>query len=523
MIVDLDSSRELGELSCDICVVGAGAAGLSLATQLLNTRLQTVVLESGGMEAEAATQALYDVEISGRPHRGAIEGRFRICGGSTTRWGGQALPLMQSDFEHRPWVPNSGWPINFEELRPFYSRASQFLLVDDRDYDRELLSYLSARPSPFDPQKLWYHFSKWSPKPSLRETYLPGICASETCTLLLHANATDINLSRNLTVVDNITARSLSGRHVRVNARIVILCAGGIEVPRLLLANSSQQKNGIGNGHDLVGRFFQDHPNAFVGSIKSDKPDRIQKLFNVFHRKGLKYSVRCTAAPSWQRERQTLNASMGITFVQDGTAFQELRDLYSSIRARKLTSANRRQIMRIARSPSQSIAPVWHYIARGRSFSPGAGLSVGLTCEQEPDKESRIQLGEKKDQLGMPSASVHWKISDATWRTMRLFADLLSKEFLRAGLGEIQFEDWLNDPTNDWQSRISDQYHHMGTTRMNDSPRLGVVDRNCRVHGISNLYVASSSVFPTSGHSNPTLTILALCMRMADELRRSLA
>src|SRR5580658_4153471 len=188
MILDLREGAGPATLRCDICVVGAGAAGLTIATEMSNSPLEIVLLESGGMEFEAPTQALYDVDITGLPHPGSTQGRFRVCGGSTTMWGGQALPFMPLDFEPREWVPYSGWPISFDELLPFYQRACRFLLVDGMNFDTDLFSLLKTRPPDFDASQLWYHFSKWSPQPSVRERYLPALRQSRSCTLLLHAN-----------------------------------------------------------------------------------------------------------------------------------------------------------------------------------------------------------------------------------------------------------------------------------------------------------------------------------------------
>ena len=522
MIIDLNSSQEISDLACDVCIVGAGAAGLAIATEMLKSHQAVVVLESGGLEHEPATQALYDVENSGLPHPGSTEGRFRLLGGSTTKWGGQALPLTPSDFEKRDWVAHSGWPIQFSELRPYYDRASEFLLVDNRNYDADLFAHLHARPPSFDPNKIRYHFSKWSPKPSLRETYSPALRDSAQCKLLLHANLSQIVLQGTLRQVSAVSARSLAGRTVTVLPKVLVLCVGGIETARLLLTNNRQQPTGIGNEHDLVGRFFQDHPSALVGWVKSPVPARIQRLFNVFHKRGLKYSVRCTAAASWQRDHKTLNASMGITFVQENTVFQDLRDVHAALRGGKMSAEVVRKLFRVGSHPLQVVSPVWHYAVHGRSFAPGAGFRVGLTSEQEPDSESRVLLSEQTDALGLRRANVRWLLKDSVGSTLRQFAHLLCEQFQAAGLGEIALDPWLYRESAEWREHISDQFHHIGTARMSDSPREGVVDRNCRLHAVENLYIASSAVFPTSGHSNPTLTILALCMRLADHLKQRL-
>jgi choline dehydrogenase-like flavoprotein len=508
-----------GELSCDVCVVGSGAAGLTIASELLQSPVKIVLVESGGFEHEPATQALYDVDISGLPHPGATEGRFRLCGGSTTKWGGQALPLTPIDFQRRDWVNHSGWPISFDELTPYYSRASRFLLVDDLNFDTDLFAHLRTRPPDFDPQRLRYHFSKWSPKPSVREHHLPAIGKSDNCTLLLHANVTDIVLEGDLNRVRTINVRSLEGNSAVVCARNFVLCVGGIETGRLLLANNRQQPNGIGNQHDLVGRFFQDHPSAIIGFLKTKNPAKAQALLNVFHKRGLKYSVRCTATPHWQREKRTLNVSMGTTFVQNDSVLQDMKDAYVAIQHGRFRGETLGKLMRVAHRPSAAIQPAWHFLVHRKSFAPGAQILLGVTSEQEPNPESRILLADRSDALGIRRTNVRWQLTDLTRHTIQQFAGLLREQFQQAGIGEIQLEPWVHDDSSKWPEHISDQFHHIGTARMHDSDRQGVVDRNCQVYGVSNLYIGGSAVFPTSGHSNPTLTIIALCMRLADRLK----
>lgn len=522
MILDLATSNSELQLDCDLCIVGSGAAGLAIAQEMRSTPLRVVLLESGGLEHEPETQALYDVEISGLPHPGSTEGRFRVCGGSTTRWGGQALPLLPSDFEARDWIAHSGWPLKFDELASYYARASAFLLVDNLNFDSQLFPYLRTRPPALDPQKIWYHFSKWSPQPNLRERHLPVIRSSDRCTLLLHANVTEITLAENLNTVASVEVRSLHGQKGRVRARSFALCAGGIEAARLLLTNRRQQPQGLGNAHHLVGRFFQDHPNIVAGWVKSPDPRRFQRLFNVFHRKRVKYSVRCTAQPRWQREHRTLSVSATFMFIEENAALQDLKEAYVALRQGKLSPGLFHKLARASLHPLDTLAPVWHFAAHGRSFSPHARFQLCITCEQEPDPESRVLLSSQHDALGIPRVNICWRVSDLTWQTMVAYANLLGEEFRRTGLGEIDFEPWLREGEADWRDHIMDQYHHMGTARMHESPSRGVVDAECRVHGLRNLYIGSSAVFPTTGHSNPTLTILALCMRLADRLKQEL-
>jgi choline dehydrogenase-like flavoprotein len=390
------------------------------------------------------------------------------------------------------------------------------------NFDTDLFAHLRTQPPAFDADQLWYHFSKWSPRPNIREVYLPKIRDSERCTLLLHANVTDIALDGNLQRVQQLEVRSLRGHCATVKANAFAMCVGGIETARLLLASRKQRELGIGNEHDLVGRYFQDHPSALVGWIESPSPERAQNWLNVFHKRGLKYSVRCTATPQWQRENRSLNISMGTTFEQPDSSLQDLKDVYSALRRFQVSPETVAKTWRTLKRPSAAIVPAYQFLARGRSFAPGARMVVGLTSEQEPNPESRILLSEKVDALGMPRANVRWKLSPMTLDTMRKFAAVLREEFCKAGIGKIHFEPWLFDDSAPWMEHVTDQFHHIGTARMHRSPQEGVVNEHCQVHGMENLYIGSSAVFPTSGHSNPTLTIIALCLRLADRLKTDL-
>src|SRR3990167_1409361 len=522
MILDLKEINETPLFQCDLCIIGSGAAGLALTSQMINTPFKVMLIERGGLDHEDETQALYEVEINGLSFPGATEGRFRVHGGSTTKWGGQALPFTPIDFEKRAWVSHSGWPITYDDLKPYYQRAYQFLMVDEMNVDSDLFEYLKTKPPAFDRSKIWYHFSKWSPKPNIRENYLFSIKTSNDYSLLLHANVTNIILDKNQQFVCQLEVASLIGTRAMVKATYFVLCTGGIETARLLLSNHHQQSSGIGNDYDLVGRFFQDHPTATIGWLNTSNPKQAQRLFNVFHKCRLKYTVRCTASPEWQRNKQTLNMSTGIEFVQEHSSFQDLKEIYNAIGHRNFNRSLLNSLFHTLCHPSGAISPILHYLFLGRNYSPGAKMRFGLMSEQEPNPDSCILLSNRKDVLGMPLAEIRWKLTELTRYSMQQFALMLRDEIKIANIGELKLESWLFNPSSSWTGNVIDQFHHMGTTRMHDSPRHGVVNRHCRVHGISNLFIGSSAVFPTSGHSNPTLTIIALCIRLADRLKQEL-
>lgn len=520
MIVDLLSAGELKSIDCEICIVGCGAAGIAMAMELKDSRQRVVILEGGGSEFESESQSLYDVGVAGAPYAGAQEGRFRVAGGSTTRWGGQALRLDPSDFEARAWVPESGWPLEYKELMPYYDRAARFLGVDDGSTDTALLSEFGITPPSFDPRAIKYHLSRWTAAPDLWRRYGKSLRAARNLTLFLHANVTELTLDDDRSRLSSVTARSLHGHRLTVRARAVVMCCGGLETPRLLLANRQQCTGGLGNTHDLVGRYLQDHAGAVVGSITTRDAGRVQHLFNLFHRKGIKYSIRCSAAPEVQHRERILNASSSVMFfVDDDSAFAALKEAYRIVRSRQFSADLIRLAMTVVAAPATLTFPVVSYVFRRRTYTPNARIRLAVTVEQEPNRESRVVLGREVDRLGVPRLNVDWRLTDFTWVTIIKFLNILGREFASAGVGSLTLDEWVSEK-DAWRTKLVDHYHHMGTTRMHVSPSKGVVDKDCRVHGLANLFIASSAVFPTSGHSNPTLTILALSIRLADLLRR---
>jgi choline dehydrogenase-like flavoprotein len=523
MIADLDALERGTTLSYDICVVGGGAAGMALASEFSAGPLRVVLLEGGGQEHEPESQALYDAEIEGYPFGGAANGRFRVLGGATTRWGGQVLPLTPLDFTRRDWVPHSGWPVVFETLGDYYQRAARFLGTDELDFERDLVRLFDARVPAFDPDSLRFHFAKWCRVPDLRRVQLPRLRTTRHVDILLHANATQITLDDDRRRVVSLRARSLRGGDVRVEARRYVLCCGGLETARLLLANRTQMPNGIGNEHDLVGRYLQDHPGAVLGQVVPRSAEELQRIFNQFHHGGLKYSVRCSAAPELQRRTGILNASSNVMFVAgESSPFEALRRSYHKLRQRKIDAELMRLLRDCAASSSQLARPIYEYLVRHRSFTPGAEFRFVITTEQEPNPESRVTLTTERDALGMPKLKVQWRLTDRTAHTIAVFAECARRQFDAAGIGDIVFRDWVATP-DAWRAHMVDHYHHIGTTRMHESPRHGVVDPDCRVQSVDNLYIAGSSVFPTSGHSNPTFTLVALAIRLADHLKRQMS
>jgi choline dehydrogenase-like flavoprotein len=474
----------------EVCVIGAGAAGITLALELGGAPFRVALLESGGFEPEPATQDLYRGVVYGRAYHPLHEARTRRFGGSTNCWMGMCRPLEPIDLEPREWVPHSGWPFGFATLRPFYDRAQRVLGLEGYVYDGSTWATPERPVLPLE--RGVFETRNFQIVPSrFGQVHRRTVASAANLDTFLHANAVELRPSETGARIESVRVAALEGSRFDVRARVVVVATGGIENARLLLASNQVQPGGIGNAHDLVGRFFMDHPHVTAAAFLPARADLPLDLYHP-HRHG-----------------RVLNAAVLMP-----TAEVQRRDRVLDFWA-VLTSEG------ALPGFERSLARVVH----GLDGAPGepASRAVFLLAagEQAPNPQSRVRLADERDALGMPRVRLEWRLSAIDKRSMLRGHRLLARELARAGLGRLQI--LLGDDEASWPDDLSGGRHHIGTTRMHDDPRQGVVDANGRVHGLGNLYVAGSSVFPTSGAANPTLTIVALAVRLADHLKEVLA
>jgi choline dehydrogenase-like flavoprotein len=490
LLVDARSVEDSRTLEADLCIVGAGAAGIALALELVGRPLRVLLLESGGFEPEPETQALYRGRVFGRPYFRLDSARTRRFGGSTNCWLGLCRPLDPIDFEVRDWVPHSGWPFDRAHLDPFYARAHDTCRLEDPVYDGS--SWASAeRPAlPFVGGSVSTRNLQIAPV-RFGRVHRDRVTSARNVQTVLFANAVEIVANEAASAVERVRVATLSGRRFDVRARAFVLATGGIENPRLLLASNGVQREGLGNGRGLVGRFFMEHPRVVSGAWLPSSDALRLGLYRP-HPRGRVENV-------------------ALLTVSDATLRSERMLSFASLLARE------------AELPEfeVSLARMVHEM----DAAPGgpadrASFLLG-ECEQAPNPESRVRLVEERDALGMPRVQLEWRLSALDKRSLRRGHEILARELARAGLGRLQ--QLLSEDDHRWPEELAGGRHHMGTTRMHADPARGVVDADCRLHGVSNLYVAGSSVFPTGGAASPTLTIVALALRLADHLRQVLA
>jgi choline dehydrogenase-like flavoprotein len=534
MFIDTRQLDEDQLIQTEICVIGGGAAGITLAMELENRGIDVCLLESGGLEPDEDSLDLYRGENAGLPYGFADGCRSRFLGGSSNCWGGWCRPLDDWDFTRREWVPCSGWPFGRSELVPYYERAHQILKLGPRNFEPEFwetaIGRNDVRRIPLASTRIVDTVSQFSPPVRFGLDYGAALKTAKHVNTYLHANVVDIETDPEAQTVTRIQVKTLSGRTVWVRARMCVLAAGGIENARLLLASNRAQPSGLGNGNDLVGRYFMDHPRLMFGSVRFAEGWERNKLYDSkYHYQNTAVSAHgtCIASqfaltPEVQKEEGLLNSRVWFVslFPGEGTeSVQALIRCYLRLsRADEMAHKLSRDILAILSDPYNAAR-----FAIARMFQPRSlikDVKLQAIVEPAPDPESRITLSNLRDRLGMPRVRVSWRLGSLVSRTFNRTFEIFSEELRQRGIAVVKQDAPLDG--EDWPVHLEGTWHHMGTTRMHDSPKEGVVDRNCRVHGMTNLYVAGSSVFPTAGANFPTLTLVALACRLAERLETEL-
>lgn len=520
MIVDLQRNETLPEFHAEICIVGAGAAGLILAAELVRQGRTVLLLESGGSGAEPAPQSLNHCSYTGQPRRNAASGRYRALGGTTTLWGGQILDLDEEDFLERSWAPGSGWPFVKAELDPYYQRAIEMEgLGDACRTDREIWQRIRV-PAPNMGDAFEPYFTRWCPEPNFARLFRNTIESPLLC-VALHATATTFLLSENGSRVGGVECITPQGKKYIFSADHYALCLGTIESSRFLLQPLHSEQTPPWNCNGLVGRHFQSHIDLDIAQIPSPAAANLRPWFANVYRNGYKYHPKIRLSPAVQRTRQVLNIAGAVTCRLDKREEAELRRVKSA--ARHAVHGRFGQIrgsdLSLALRYLPTVAGLGCGYLKHRAYWPkNSSFHLRVHCEQAPLSESHIGLTNTRDATGMYEANLDWQVSPLEWETIRCFTEQARDGFQKLGVAgletipELAREDGFRGMTFDAS------HHDMGGTRMAINAAHGVVDPNLKLHGLANAYVCSASVFPCSGFSNPTHTLIALAIRLAEHL-----
>jgi choline dehydrogenase-like flavoprotein len=506
-------------LDSDVCIVGAGAAGIAVAREFINSDAKILLLESGGLDFDEEIEAMNVLSVTG--HRYAREGsRLRFFGGTSNHWGGHCVPMRPSVFERRDWIPYSGWPFGIDEMNPYYGRAHEVLEIGPYDYRATpIAERLSLELLPFDSAKIETAVSRYH-RQNFGHRYRQDLDEAKNISVLLFATVTGLDLDEHKRFVEGATVKTLAGNEFTVRAKLFVLAAGGIENPRILLLSNHDVHAGLGNQYDLVGRFFMEHIWYDSGMIlpAEQDPEPVKLYADEIPFEG-DYGVRCHLVLPEARARELRIPEYRVELQIERTrrfhpSVRSAARFKRSVEQLNFENLSASDILDVLSDPYPAIA---HVMDGDAPLVYGFGNHV----EQIPNPESRVSLNDKTDALGQSMIELNWQLSDLDKEGIIKAQLLIAQEVGRSGIGRM----YINMPELE-ETILDGAYggnHHMGTTRMHNDPKQGVVDANCRIHGIENLFVAGSSVFPTAGYPNPTLTITALALRLADHLRLKLA
>ena len=541
MLTDARHLPPNAELVGDVCIIGAGPAGLTIARQLDGSGLQTILLERGDTEQEADIAA--ELEFASPHFLTPRESLRRQFGGMSAAWNSalldgrpaaRYLPFDPIDLEARYWVPHSGWPVSFDDLRPYYERAYGVCGLQPLDPGQPAVDGRVPLSTPSG--AMITRLDLLGPASVFTTDAVADLRRSADIHVVTHAAAVELVAAADEPLARTVV-RVVGGLAISVRSRLVIVAAGAIENARLLLSSTAQHPAGLGNEFDNVGRFFMDHPRVSLGhgSFSGRTPMGRYEPHVVG---GQLVIGKLKLAESVLRREELLNGNAQIyphyLTTEQLAAVRSARSLVDSVRRRQgLTSAPGHAVAVGRRSFSMARMVVAARVLRRPDVpTPGSDRWTGMIArsfkltyqpEQAPSRGNRVTLDDRVDEFGSRIARLEWRWSEVDVLSIRRVREIMAAELTASGIGELADNEPELLPPGELNGPPGSAHHHLGTTRMHDNPRHGVVDRHGRIHGCGSVYVAGGSVFPTGGYANPTLTVVALAIRLADEVRRVLS
>jgi choline dehydrogenase-like flavoprotein len=525
VILDLDglslgAERTDLRLQPDICIVGGGAIGLSLAASLSASGRSVLVLEGGGERLETASQALQQGFSVGHPYKNIDVGRYRVLGGTTTFWGGQLYPFDRFVTDERPWLGHAAWPVSPGEMGHWFDASYRLLgLGDAIPLDEDVWAAI-GHPRPELGADIEVVTTRWVKTRNFSRLFAPVLRSASGPHVLTHANVIGLKLDAGRRRVESATVRSLRGRLVTIRARRFVLANGTLEISRLLLHPLADGSEAPWAGNSFLGTPLVDHLDCIAGEVHVLDHKRFHDMFDNVYIAGHKYYPKMRLARSTQLRERLVDVAAQFQY---RTRFSEHLDYLKMYMRSVRDGSGGVRAIELPRHLAAVAATSWplavRYFKDRRSFKPrDAKVSLVLYAEQLPTPSSRITLGSNTDAIGLRRLRVDWQIDGRELSSMRRFAQDIAAQLLRRGLARVTLDPLLASGDPAFVARVHDAIHQMGATRIGSSRDSGVVDGNLKVWDVDNLYVVGATVFPSTGFANPTLTAIALALRLARHL-----
>ena len=525
-------------IDTQVCIVGAGPAGLTLARELAGARFKVLLVESGDFQAHRRLKELNEGDTFGDGYPNPRWHRVRRVGGCANRWlvgigggklGARFVPLDPSDFEKREWIAHSGWPIGRAELDPYYQRAQNHCGIGPYRYDLDAWTMPGA--TPIETDGLETSVFQFGPQQQWTGRHKALFAETSNVEVLLNATVMEIETDDGGGTVTGLKLVNDAGQPILIRSDITALAVGCVETTRLLLNSHAVHQAGLGNAHDVVGRYFMDHPQSYLNVFTPSDKHLFDStgIYDIRPREGMAVMAKLAFKDQALRTHRLPNSCHLLFprrdhFLSEG--FQAFFSLMLDLKHLAVPRGVARRVYTMA-SGVKDLAPIALWALQGKAHYPYlsnggwadlaaksdlfSSFEIWSMVEQAPDPENRIRLGQRSDANGMPKVAIHWRFTDADRDGVKRMRAQFKHEIETSGLGTVNWSpDLYTTPSS---------VHPIGGARMGTEPRTSVVGPDLRVHGLRNLFAASSAVFPTSGYANPTLTVVALACRLADRIK----
>lgn len=528
MLLDFrDCEKQPGLLHSDILVIGAGTVGLLMAADLAKRGLIVTVLEAGPTSLNGESQKFFETARNiGLNLEGLHLGRFRALGGTSNFWGGQLVRFDPLVFGEREWVSsNVAWPIAYQDVAPYYEKAFEALGMQRVERtDAEVVKRLKL-DVPYLPSQLEFMFTRWTPETNTANVFEEAIRSSPALRVVTNAQVVALTSENDGNRVSGAEVVSLSHEKLRFTADTIVLANGTIEIARLLKLPLADGRPSPWANNSWIGRGFMDHVDCIAGDIRPLNKKRFHLLFDNVVLNGLKYQPKLKLSERGQIEHRLLGIASHFVFKSSITDnLSNAKIFFKALlkgRFNNGVSGLPREILNLA---TIGVPMVLRYLRYNRMYNPAdLGIQLRLTAEQLPVRESGLRLGKDVDSFGIPIVEMNWKVDGREIETLATFAEMVSDYLETSGLARVEIAPQLKARDPAFMNSIDDANHHIGMARMSNDAADGVVNRDLRVHGTENLYVAGAAVFPSSGFANPTFTAMALGLRLADSIGKGVA